>query len=263
MCFDFDAHPPELPPDVARIAGGAGAELLELESADGTRFSASLAESPEASGRAVVILPDVRGLYPFYSELAERFASAGHHAIAIDYFGRTAGLGPRGEDFDYWPHVQQTRPHQVQADIAAALAALRERTGADAASTVGFCFGGTQSFLAATNDELGLEGVVGFYGSLNPERWGELSPIHQAKNMSGPVLGLYGGDDEGIPPEHIEAFEHGLADAGLAYEIVTYAGAPHSFFDRKYEEHARACEDAWRRTLDFLKGSDPLRVVEG
>ena len=44
----------------------------------------------------------------------------------------------------------------------------------------------------------------------------------------------------------------GLADTGIAYEIVTYAGAPHSFFDRKYEEHARACEDAWRRTLDFL-----------
>ena len=73
---------PTLPADLARprIAGGAGAELLELTSADGTRFSAALAEAPEASGRAVVILPDVRGLYPFYSELAERFAQAGHHA---------------------------------------------------------------------------------------------------------------------------------------------------------------------------------------
>jgi carboxymethylenebutenolidase len=252
MCFAFDARPPDLPPDVAPIAGGAGAELLELESADGTRFSAALAESPEPRGRAVAILPDVRGLYPFYSELAERFAEAGHHAIAIDYFGRTAGLGPRDEHFDHRPHVQETRPHLVQADLAAALGALRERTGADGVSTVGFCFGGTQSFLAATNDELGLEGVVGFYGGLNPERWGDMSPIHRARDMKGPVLGLYGGADEGIPPEHIEAFERGLAEAGVAYEIVTYAGAPHSFFDRRYEEHARACEDAWRRVLDFL-----------
>ena len=252
MCFAFDASPPDLPDGVPRIAGGAGAELLELESADGTHFSAALAESPEPQGRAVVILPDVRGLYPFYSELAERFASAGHHAIAIDYFGRTAGLGPRDEEFDYMPHVQKTRPETVQADIAAALAALRERTGEQRASTVGFCFGGTQSFLAATNEELGLEGVIGFYGGLNPERWGANSPIHRAREMRGPVLGLYGGADEGIPPEQIEAFERGLSEAGIDYEIVTYAGAPHSFFDRRFEEHARACEDAWRRVLAFL-----------
>ncbi len=226
MCFAYDARPPDLPADLAPIAGGAGAELLELESADGTRFSASLAESPEPRGKAVVVLPDIRGLYPFYTELAERFASAGHHAIAIDYFGRTAGLGPRGEDFDFWPHVEQTRPWTVQADIAAALAALRERTGAERVSTVGFCFGGTQSFLAATREELALDGVIGFYGGLNPERWGEHSPIHRAREMRGPVLGLYGGADEGIPAEQVEAFERNLAEAGVQYEIVTYAGRP-------------------------------------
>jgi len=254
MCFAYDARPPDLPADLARalIAGGAGAEPLELTSADGTRFSAALAEAPEATGPAVAILPDVRGLYPFYSELAERFAQAGHHAVVIDYFGRTAGLGPRGEEFDYWPHVLETRPRAVQADLAAALAALRERTGADRAVTVGFCFGGTQSFLAATNAELGLAGAVGFYGGLNPERWGELSPIHQAGSMRGPVLGLYGGDDPGIPPEHLDAFERALEEAGVEHEIVVYPGAPHSFFDRRYEEHAEACADAWRRVLAFL-----------
>jgi carboxymethylenebutenolidase len=252
MCFAFDARPPELPPGIARIAGGAGAELLELESADGTRFSASLASSPEPSGKAVVILPDVRGLYPFYVELAERFASAGHHAIAIDYFGRTAGLGPRGEDFDYWPEVQKTRPATVQLDTAAALAALRGRTGAEAVSSVGFCFGGTQSLLAATNAELGLDGVIGFYGSLSPERWGDMSPIHRAVDMRGPVLGLYGGADEGIPPDQVEALDRNLTAAGVEHEIVTYPGAPHSFFDRRYDEHAEACADAWRRMLDFL-----------
>ena len=252
MCFAFDASPPDLPADIAPIAGGAGAELLELESADGTRFSAALAESPEPRGRAVVILPDVRGLYPFYSELAERFAAAGHHAIALDYFGRTAGLGPRGEDFEYMPHVQKTRPRTVQEDAAAALAALRERTGAGAASSVGFCFGGTQSFLAATNEALGLEGVIGFYGSLSEERWGDMSPIRRAVDMHGPVLGLFGGADEGIPPDQVEAFDTALAEAGVEHEIVTYPGAPHSFFDRRYEEHAEACADAWRRVLAFL-----------
>src|SRR5512133_491578 len=111
MCFAFDAHPPDLPADLARprLAGGAAAELLELTSADGTRFAAALAQAPDASGPGVVVLPDVRGLYRFYIELTERFVQAGHHAIAIDYFGRTAGIGERDNDWDYWPHVLQTR----------------------------------------------------------------------------------------------------------------------------------------------------------
>src|SRR3954454_15276543 len=112
MCFAFDARPPAPPREFARapMAGGAAAEVLELTGADGTPFSAAFAESAQRSGAAVIILPDVRGLYRFYIELAERFAEAGHSAIAIDYFGRTAGVGERDEDFDYWPHVMKTTP---------------------------------------------------------------------------------------------------------------------------------------------------------
>jgi dienelactone hydrolase len=174
MCFEFDARPPALPADLERapIAGGAGAELLELRSADGTAFLAAFAESPAGSEPGVVILPDVRGLYPFYIELAERFATAGHHAISIDYFGRTAGLGPRSEDFDYMPHVMQTSAAGVQADLAAALATLRERTGALGGVTVGFCFGGLHSLLAATSLDRDLDAVVSFYGRLDGTRFG-------------------------------------------------------------------------------------------
>ena len=176
MCFAFDAHPPDLPADLVRhrrMAGGAGAEVLELTSADGTQLSAALAEAADPSGGpAVIILPDVRGLYRFYIELAERFAEAGHHAIAIDYFGRTAGTGQRGEDFDFMPHVEQTRVTHVQADADAAKSAVVERTGATSFVTVGFCFGGAQSFHAATSPELMLDGAVGFYGRLAGGRFG-------------------------------------------------------------------------------------------
>jgi carboxymethylenebutenolidase len=255
MCFDVDARPPELPADLARprLAGGAGAEILELTSADGTRFSAALAESPEGSATGVVILPDVRGLYRFYIELAERFAQAGHHAIAIDYFARTAGVGERDADFDYWPHVEQSSVENVQADVAAAIAALRERTGAGPVITVGFCFGGLHSFLAATSPELDLAGVVGFYGALDGTRVGAPSPLDHTGDMRRPVLGLFGGADQGISAEQVDAFERGLAAAGVEHEIVTYPGAPHSFFDRKFEEHADACADAWRRVLGFAE----------
>jgi carboxymethylenebutenolidase len=254
MCFGFDARPPELPADLALrpVAGGAAAEILELTSADGTRFSAALAVAPESKQPAVVILPDVRGLYRFYVELAERFAQAGHSAVTIDYFGRTAGVGERDEDFDFWPHVMETRPRQVQADAAAALDALRERTGETSAVAVGFCFGGLMAYLAATNEELGLDGVVGFYGALDTSRFGMPSPAERAADMRCPVLGLFGGADQGISAEQVAEFERSLADAGVEHDIHTYPGAPHSFFDRHQEEFADASEDAWRRVISFL-----------
>jgi carboxymethylenebutenolidase len=255
MCFDFDARPPDLPVDLALppLAGGAGAEALELTAADGTRFSAALAEAPDGSAPGVVILPDVRGLYRFYVELAERFAQAGHHAIAIDYFGRTAGTGERDEAFEYMPHVLQTRVETVQLDIAAALETLSERTGARGAVTVGFCFGGAQSFAAATSADLDLAAAVGFYGRLVPARAGAPAPLEHAAQTLCPVLGLFGGSDESIPSDQVQAFDRGLDESGVEHEIVTYPGAPHSFFDRSQAEHADASADAWRRVLGFMQ----------
>jgi carboxymethylenebutenolidase len=253
VCFEFDARPPDLPADLALapVAGGAAAETLELTAADGNRFSAALAVSTDPGDVAVVVLPDVRGLYRFYVELAERFAQAGHSAIAIDYFGRSGGLGPRGEEFGYMEHVAQTSVEGVQADAAAAIDALEERAGAERIATVGFCFGGTHSFLAAQNADLALDRAVGFYGSLT-ERPIRPSPIPTAKDTTCPVLGLFGGADENIPQDQIDEYARGLAEADVAHELITYPGAPHSFFDRKYEEFAEASEDAWRRTLAFL-----------
>jgi carboxymethylenebutenolidase len=254
MCFAFDARPPALPADLERapIAGGAGPELLDLDSADGARFSAALAESSAGDGTGVVILPDVRGLYGFYIELAERFAQAGHPTIAIDYFGRTAGLGQRGEDFEYMPHVMQMRVEQVHLDIAAAIDALRSRTGAERVATVGFCLGGTESFLADTNAQLELWRAVGFYAALDTSRFGFPGPLERAGEIRGPILGLFGGADQAITAEQIDQFGGALSEAGVEHDIHVYPGAPHSFFDRRYEEYAQECEDAWRRTLAFL-----------
>ena len=253
----FDARPPELPADLVRppIAGGAPPEILELVSADGTHFSAALAESPQATGPGVVILPDVRGLYAFYVELAERFAQAGHHAITIDYFGRTAGLGPRDGGLRLLAaRHPDARSSRFRLDTAAAIEALRERTGVSSVVTVGFCFGGMQSFLASTNPDLGLDGVVGFYAGLSTqERFGFPGPLERAAEIAGPLLGLFGGADQGIPVEKVHDFDARLTDAGVEHEIQIYPGAPHSFFDRSYEEHAEACTDAWRRVLGFLE----------
>lgn len=258
MCFEFDARPPQLPADriLPGIAGGAAAESLVLTSDDSTDFAAVLAQSPEPRGPAVIVLPDVRGLYRFYVELAERLAEAGHHAIALDYFGRTAGAHQRGEDFDYMEHIPKTAPETIQLDIAAARATLAERTGADSFVTLGFCFGGTNSFFAGTNPALGLDGVIGFYGLLNPARSGKAgnrpSLVERGSEIKVPVLGLFGGADDHIPTVDIEQFDERLEAAAVPHEITTYPGAPHSFFDRKFEEYADASADAWARLLDFL-----------
>jgi carboxymethylenebutenolidase len=256
MCFDYDSRPPELPSDLIRrpIAGGAGAELLTLESADGTPFSAALAEAPEANGPGVVIIPDVRGLHPFYAELAERFAQAGHHAIAFDFYGRTAGPGPRDDGFDYPPHRQQVQLDRALEDLAAAIAMLRERTGAEPVASVGFCFGGSLSFVAGAATDLDLAGVVGFYGVLDRSRFDGRGVLTQSGDIRRPVLGLFGGADQAIPAEQIDEFESALSDAGVEHEIHVYPGAPHSFFDKKQDEFADESEDAWRRILGFLAG---------
>src|SRR5437762_13159904 len=134
MCFDLDSSPP-----VPRLAGAAVAhEDLVLEAADGNSFAAFAALPDGDVDSAVVILPDVRGLYRFYEELALRFAERGVAAVAFDYFGRTAGTAKRGDDFEYMPHVDQTTSAGVQADVAAAVAHLRGR-GCTRIFTVGFC----------------------------------------------------------------------------------------------------------------------------
>src|ERR671922_2464958 len=120
MCFERDSSPP-----IPAIAGAAVAHReLELEAADGNRFAAFGAEPDSPTGACVVILPDVRGLYRFYEELALRFAERGHHAVAFDYFGRTAGVEKRGDDFPFREHVEQTTADGIRADVAATIGYL-------------------------------------------------------------------------------------------------------------------------------------------
>jgi carboxymethylenebutenolidase len=128
MCYSDDARVP-LPP----ISGGAADQGdFELTSADGTRFAAHFARASKPTGAGMVVLPDVRGLHHFYKELAQRFAEAGIDAVAIDYFGRTAGIGERGEEFDYKPHVEQTKPEKIRDDVAAAARSPRSSPSASA-----------------------------------------------------------------------------------------------------------------------------------
>src|SRR2546429_4320533 len=131
MCYPPGARPPDVPLDlIPPMTGGAGGQDEILTSTDGTKFRAYLSGASGGGDAGVVIAPDVRGLHPFYEELAERFASAGVNAIAFDFFGRTAGTTRRADDFDYMPHGRQTTPQGVFVDIAASKAKLEKETPA-------------------------------------------------------------------------------------------------------------------------------------
>ena len=243
MCYSDEARPP-LPP-----IGGAAADQgdMTLEAADGNRFMAYFARAAKPTGAGMVVMPDVRGLHQFYKELAQRFAEAGIDAVAIDYFGRTAGLGDRSDSFEYMPHVEKTTPEGIAADTAAAMAYLKSKDGGavKAVFTVGFCFGGSNSWNQSALNP-GLNGCIGFYG--RPPR-----SLPFIDKMKAPLLLLIAGADAATPREQFIEFDRKLSEVGVPHEMHIYEGAPHSFFDRTYEQWKEACDDAWRRMLAFVK----------
>jgi carboxymethylenebutenolidase len=255
MCVDNDSHPP-IPP----IAGGsAGGQDLRLTSADGTRFMAYAARAGSPTGAGMVVIPDVRGLHPYYKELADRFAEVGVDAVAIDFFARTAPSDDRSDAFDFMSQVGLTKPETLQADIAAAAVHLRGKDGGHVSSlfSVGFCFGGTLSYLQAASG-LGYAGVIGFYGwPLGLKRWPDRpKPIDAVGRYRSAVLSIFGGADEGIPPADVDAFNAACAKANVKHDSTVYPGAPHSFFDRKFKEFADASADSWRRVQSFIRANN-------
>jgi carboxymethylenebutenolidase len=251
VCVDNDSRPP-----IAPIAGGStDTRDLHLTSSDGTKFMAYAARATSPTGAGMVVIPDVRGLHPYYKELAVRFAEVGVDAVAIDFFARTAPSEDRSDSFDFMSQVSLTKPETLQADIAAAAAYLRGKEGGNVRSlfSVGFCFGGALSYLQAASG-LGYAGVLGFYGwPLGLSRWPDRpKPIDAASRYACPVLSIFGGADPGIPQAAVDEFDAALERAGVSHDMTVYPGAPHSFFDRKQTEFAEASADAWKRVRDFV-----------
>jgi carboxymethylenebutenolidase len=242
MCHDHDSRPPAPP----RSGDVAERGVLTLTAADGTEFSAAYAAPAGAPRVGVVVLPDIRGLHPYYVALAERFAETGAAAVAIDWFGRTAGVcgadGVRGEDFEWQPHIPQTTPEGIDADITAAIGYLRERTSADLpVITVGFCFGGSHSW-RQSGGSLDLAGCAGFYG--RPSMVGDA-----AARAHLPTVMVIAGADAATPVADQLALADTMRAAGADVDAIVYDGAPHSFFDRAHDQWADACRDAWEHVL--------------
>lgn len=239
MCFSSDQHPP-LPPKSSEV-GDHGP--VELTAADGNTFAAYDAVPVTPRGASLVLLPDIRGMHPYYTDLALCFAQAGVDTVALDPYARTAGLTSRDEGFDYQRHAKALAPQHILADAQAAAARLRARSD-DPVFTLGFCKFGAESWrLSAT--ALGAAGCMGFYGM--PK-----AASAAVDTMTAPVLVLAAGADKATSPEENAAFDAALSEAGVEHTFVVYEGAPHSFFDRSFAEWEDACADAWTQILAFV-----------
>jgi carboxymethylenebutenolidase len=218
---------------------------VTLQAADGATFRGALAIADGARGAGVIVLPDRGGLRGFHVEMAERFAAAGHHAIAIDLFGRTAGVGPRPAEFDAIPHAARVTDRGVDLDVRAAAELIGLRTGVRRSVVIGLGLGGAHALRAAGDPGLDLAGVVAVSPVLRPGTAG-MAVV--------PVLALFRGEDDA---DAVATLGAALARSGVERELVTYHGAPPGFL----EAGGRAAADAWERILGFLEPAALERVA--
>ncbi|MEV6522432.1 dienelactone hydrolase family protein [Longispora sp. NPDC051575] len=242
MCIDNDAS---VPTDAE--------PLIELTSADGSRFGAYLATASEPTGARLVLLPDVGGMRSPFRELARRFARTGADVLVIDYYGRTLGPAARGEEYD--KKVSEGFDRElVLEDIAAAVAHLRA-SGDGPVYAAGFCIGGANALYAGTAD-LGLAGVIGICPYVGAMGASAALPEDFGSGIRVPVLGLFGGADTEVPSSVHENLGRDLTAAAVPHEIAVFDGQPHGFIEWDHfgrDGHAEAAADAWTRIGAFLR----------
>src|SRR5262245_19313015 len=229
------------------------ARPIVLTAADGAAFAACEARAAKPTGPALLILPDARGLHADYESLAERFAAAGHDALAIDYYGRSAGVRDWRDAFHWAPHSLGLRDADVGLDVAAALAHLRTGIApGQPVVTIGFGAGASRSWLAAAAG-LGLAGAVGCYGKIvapMPADWP--APMSRVDDIACPVLGLFASRDASIWVSSFMGFERALREAGVPHQVALYLRSQNGFLDRSAAEHREAAADGWARIATFL-----------
>jgi carboxymethylenebutenolidase len=226
--------------------------FVRLPVSDGTTMQAFVARPPGRARRPGLLLcQEAFGVNDHIQDVARRCARAGWTTIAPELFHRTAPAGFAGAYDDFAgvrPHVQALTPENLEADLRAAYAWLRQdrRTDAERTAALGFCMGGRVAYLA--NATLPLKAAVSFYG-------GGIAPalLDRVGRLAGPQLFFWGGADSHIPPEQHRAIIDALHQAGKAYVNVEISDAGHGFFcDRRPSYHPVAARRAWTLTRDFL-----------
>jgi len=209
----------------------------------------------------VLVIQEIFGVHEYIADTARRFAKAGYLAIAPELYARQGDPSQYGEMAKLMAEIVSKVPDvQVMADLDGALKWAGANGGDVArAGITGFCWGGRITWLYAQQGP--VKAGVAWYGrvvgqasALTPKH-----PIDGAAQLSGPVLGLYGGADQGIPQDTLDKMKAALAlgnAAAKASQFVVYPDAPHAFHaDYRPSYRKEAAEDGWKRALDWFKAN--------
>ena len=212
----------------------------------------------------VLVLSEIFGVHEYIADTVRRFARAGYMAIAPELFVRQGDAQSYGETTKLIAEVISKVPDaQVMADLDAALKWAGKNGGnANRAAITGFCWGGRITWLYAAHNPK-LKAGVAWYGRVEGQTNAN-NPKHAvdlAVQLKAPVLGLYGGDDAGIPVTSVNNMKEVLAlsasrgnKAAKASEFVLYPDAPHAFHaDYRPSYRAAPATDGWNRALAWFK----------
>ena len=212
----------------------------------------------------VLVLSEIFGVHEHIADVARRFAKAGYLAIAPELFVRQGDAQSYGEIAKLQAEVISKVPDaQVMGDLDATVAWAAANGGnTDKLGVTGFCWGGRQVWLYTAHNPKVKAGVA-WYGRLvgNSSALFPQHPVDVATQLKGPVLGLYGGADTGIPLDTVDKMKTALAKAGeggnaaaKASQFVVYPEAPHAFHaDYRPSFRKEAAEDGWKRALAWFK----------
>jgi dienelactone hydrolase len=230
-----------------------GANVVYKEGA--AELEGYLAKSTHAqSGKAILIVPDWKGISPFYEKKAKQLADDGYVALVADIYGK--GVRPKtGEEAGALAGKYKGDRPLLRKRIEAALARLVAEKGVkpDQVVAIGYCFGGT-TVLELARAGAAVQGVVSFHGGLATP-----TPA-DAKNIKAKVLALHGADDPNVPDAEVAGFEKEMRDAGVDWQLVKYSGAVHAFTNpdagndnsKGAAYNAKADKRSWRAMNDFF-----------
>jgi carboxymethylenebutenolidase len=206
----------------------------------------------------VLVVQEIFGVHEHIKDVCRRFAREGYCAVAPELYARQGDVSKFTDYREIFAQVVSKVPDaQVMSDLDAAVAwAAKSSKGDDArVGVTGFCWGGRITWLYAAHNPKLKAGVV-WYGRLVGEAT-ELQPkypIDVAAKLHAPVLGLYGGQDQGIPLADVEKMRAALAAAKQPSEIVVFPDAPHGFYaDYRPSFRAQDAKEAWRQCLAWFR----------
>ena len=205
----------------------------------------------------ILVVQEVFGVHEWIKDICRRLAKMGYYAIAPELYARQGDPMKISDTNQLMKDiVSKVSDQQVTGDLDAAVAYAKSTGKADTAKLgiTGFCWGGRIVWMYAGHNP-NLKAAVAWYGQVAISfHAGDKTPLDIVSNIKAPVLGLYGGDDPGIPPETTRKINDAMKSAGKTVEIVTYPGAPHGFLaDYRPSYQKEASEDGWKRMLAWFK----------